>query len=241
MSDQIFTFLPPIAMIAGVAALAISSHRARGGGRRRAQPPRSAAVRQVVIAAAVVLIVQHALLLAAPGAVLQWNVDARRLLLLEAVGVIAGCVCAFERIAAWWRQLAAGTQATRSVPRTLQLSVTAIAMVSGVAIAMAYRWASSWSVVTLTPYVTSLATAHPRAELVASTPFAVRLHLLAACACIAFLPLADAWTAAIAIARASGRALAAAARRTSRIARPEFDARSLPAIHLPTIASEKER
>jgi nitrate reductase gamma subunit len=86
-------------------------------------------------------------------------------------------------------------------------------MVSGVAIALVYRWASSWSVVTLTPYVLSLPSAHPRVDLVASTPFLVRLHVLGAFASIALMPFGDTFARCVAGVRRSFGAIATLASR----------------------------
>src|SRR4029079_13170070 len=99
--------------------------------------------------------------------------------------------CAAAALVALWQQLFTDRSRGQSIGRTLNLSVATVMMVSGVAIAFAYRWASSWSVVTLTPYVLSLSSAHPRVDLVASTPFLVRSHVLGAFASIALLPLGD--------------------------------------------------
>jgi nitrate reductase gamma subunit len=70
-----------------------------------------------------------------------------------------------------------------------------MAAFTGVVVAGGYRWASSWSVVTLTPYLDSLATLHPRVELIASTPFVVRLHVVAAFATVVLVPFTRAGSA----------------------------------------------
>ena len=83
----------------------------------------------------------------------------------------------------------------------------------------AARWASSWSVVTLTPYVLSLPSTHPRVDLVASTPFLVRLHVLGAFAAIALLPFADTFARSVARVRRSVRAITTVASR-ARVSHP---------------------
>ena len=159
---------------------------------------------------------EHLLLLAAPHAVLRWNADVRRLIALEAIGGVAGCACVAAALVALCRQLFGAAPADKSIARTLDLSIASVAMVSGVAIAIAYRWASSWSVVTLTPYVWSLSSAQPRVDLVASTPFLVRLHVLGAFASVALLPFGEAFAAFVAGVRWSVGATA------TLISRPRF-------------------
>ena len=130
----------------------------------------------------------HLLLLVAPDAVLRWNRHVPRLLVLEGIGFAAGAICSIVAVSRLRRQLfhhAADDH--RSLTDTISLTLVTIAVVSGVALAVAYRWASSWSVVTLTPYAVSLARLTPRVELIAATPFVVRLHVFCSFPLIALL------------------------------------------------------
>ena len=207
MSDSLFAAVPFAALIICAVTAAIVCRRAAardgGCGLRLA----SSAVRRALVVAAAAVAAEHLLLLIAPEAVLRWNVDMRRLIVLEAVGAIAGCACVAAALVALWRHVFGDPPHHASIARTLNLSVASVTIVSGVTIAVAYRWASSWSVVTLTPYVLSLSSAQPRVDLVASTPFLVRLHLLGAFASIALLPLGDTFAAAVTAARGSIRTM----------------------------------
>lgn len=218
MAGTVFAQAPLAALIICVIASAIVCRRTANHRRGRVGSTFTAA-RCVLLGAFAAVTIEHLLLLAAPQAVLRWNGDPRRLIVLEAGGGVAGCVCVAAALVALWRQLFAESSREQSIGRTLNLSVASVMMVSGVAIAVAYRWASSWSVVTLTPYVLSLPSTHPRVDLVASTPFVVRLHVLGAFASIALLPFGDTFARSVARARRSVRAIAMLASRV-RITHP---------------------
>ena len=212
MAGIVFSQAPLAALIVWAVASAIVCRRTANQPGGRVGSTLTLA-RCLLIAAFAAVAVEHLVLIATPQAVLRWNGDARRLIVLEAGGAIAGCVCVAAALVALWRQLFADAPRDQSIGRTLNLSVASVMMVSGVAIAFAYRWASSWSVVTLTPYVRSLPSTHPRVDLVASTPFLVRLHVLGAFASIALLPFGDTFARFVARGRRSARAIAVLASR----------------------------
>jgi nitrate reductase gamma subunit len=67
------------------------------------------------------------------------------------------------------------------------LGVLAVAVASGLAMAARYRWASTWSAVTLTPYVRSLVELEPNVQLLA-LPYLIKLHVFSGVALLAVLP-----------------------------------------------------
>jgi nitrate reductase gamma subunit len=201
MSDYVvFAQLPYVAVLGCLIAIAARQPMAVLVGTADSAGTRdwSGRWRRVVIACTGLVIAEHVLLLSVPAAVLRWNREAPRLLVLEGIGVGAGVVCALAAIASLRRQLFPHGSHAPTFHRTLTRTIVAIAVASGVVVAIAYRWASSWSVVTLTPYVVSLAKLNPRIELVASTPFAVRLHVLGGFAFVVLLPFTDVGSAALA-------------------------------------------
>jgi nitrate reductase gamma subunit len=121
--------------------------------------------------------------------VMRWNRSATQLMPLETVGVFAGLACLIACGQMIWRYRP-GSQAHRAPAPADAALVTLIAMeiVSGLVLAVWYRWASSWSVVTLTPYVASVMNLGPRVELVARMPFMVRLHVVCTFSIVAVLP-----------------------------------------------------
>lgn len=146
-------------------------------------------IRNAAIALAIVAVVAlHLLLLLAPDAVLRWNRHVSRLLALEATGFAAGAICSIVVLSRLRRHLFdRAPDDHRALTDTVSLTLVTIAVVSGVALAVAYRWASSWSVVTLTPYAVSFARLAPRVELIAATPFVVRLHVFCSFPLVALL------------------------------------------------------
>lgn len=81
-----------------------------------------------------------------------------------------------------------GAAESDSLASTLLWTFLAVAVVSGLAMALLYRWGSSWQTVTIVPYLRSLFRLHPEVPLVAETPPLVRLHVLAGLAAGAALP-----------------------------------------------------
>jgi nitrate reductase gamma subunit len=75
-----------------------------------------------------------------------------------------------------------------SLADTLFWTLLAIAVISGLAMALVYRWGSSWLTVTIVPYLRSLLRLQPEVQLVAEMPPLVRLHVLAGIAAGAVLP-----------------------------------------------------
>jgi nitrate reductase gamma subunit len=239
MSNEMFSEVPVAALIVCAMACAVVCRRSATGSDRRMPGAWTAARASLLVAFAAVAI-EHLLLLAAPQAVLRWNGDARRLIVLEAGGAIAGCGCVAAALIALWQQLFTDRSRDQSIGRTLNLSVASVTMVSGVAIALVYRWASSWSVVTLTPYVLSLPSPHPRVDLVASTPFLVRLHVLGAFASIALVPFGDTFAGFVARVRRAARTMAMLASR-ARVPHAPLNMAAVGSVAAKAVWSEEER
>src|SRR5262249_61245581 len=89
------------------------------------------------------------------------------------------------------------------------LSLFCMALVSGLIVAILYRWGSSWSASTLAPYMASLAQGAPATQLIEDMPFLVRLHVLSWFAIIALVPFTSAALIAVSV---IDRAAALAAR-----------------------------
>jgi nitrate reductase gamma subunit len=193
MSDHLlFAVAPYLAVLAWVLASALrcaAGVRHPEGNDQR--PSRAAAVlvRTVVSSSALVLLVGHLVLLIAPEAVLRWNRSISRLLLLEGAGVFFGAVCLAAVVGSIRQHLFGTTRhAACSLGDTVVLTLLAMEVASGISLAVVYRWASSWSVVTLTPYAVSVMKLRPRVELVGAMPFLVRLHVFCTFAIVALIP-----------------------------------------------------
>jgi nitrate reductase gamma subunit len=237
--DLLFAQLPYLALAIAAVALLVQSTRAFAAAAASPASTRPLIVRSVTAICAGVVLVHHGLLIAAPHVIGQWNVGSRRLLTVELVGVAVGLVASLSALDVMRRALTAAAPQRATLAGTLHATLAAVAMASGVAVAIVYRWAAAWSVVTLTPYVVSLGAFQPRVSLVASAPFLVRLHLLGAFACVAALPLGRAASAAIASAARGVRSRLASLAAMAHGARAH--AASIAALRSRTALSEEER
>ncbi len=151
-------------------------------------PSRSSAPWRI---AAGVLALGHLAGLLLPKTILTWNASQGRLYSLEAVAFASGLASLL-----WWtgstrRQLRrVETPWTAELGETAFLSALGVALTSGLAMALLYRWSSSWGVMILTPYAFSILRGRPDAELADQLPYLAQLHVTAGCAALAVAP----WT-----------------------------------------------
>jgi nitrate reductase gamma subunit len=165
MSDNvIFAVVPYVVM---VAFLLSSVFRIAATVPVAASPRRpGAARRRIVAACAIALAAGHLVLLAAPDAVLRWDRSMPRLLVAEGAGICLGMLCLLAVAHSLWRRMAGSSTRPHSVGDVIALTLLGMEIGTGVLLAVLYRWASSWSVVTLTPYAVSVLKLVPRVELV---------------------------------------------------------------------------
>jgi nitrate reductase gamma subunit len=191
MRDQLLFILTPwVAAVTSLVAAAIRYVQYRRGDQAIEPTTRSTTGLspwwQYSIA---VVLLGHVLAIAFPDALLLWNRQLVRLIALESVGVIAAGVALVSCIGLaiqqkWWTD-------QRDLPSPFDViaaTLIVLQLVSGIAIAVRYRWASSWSAVTLTPYLHSLVL-KPSIVLVAHMPVVVKLHVFCAFALLGVMPL----------------------------------------------------
>lgn len=167
----------------------------------------------------------HLACLIVPGAIRGWNGVPLRLYLLEGTGFVFGVVALIGLIQLMWRHVGRTIAASHArVPEIADyalLSLLAVATVSGLATAVLYRWGSSWSIGTVTPYIASLVRGEPAVSLVEQMPFLVRLHVFSWFALLAVMPFTGAAMVLVAagdrLVLASGRPLTAVARTGRRV------------------------
>ena len=149
----------------------------------------------------------HLLALGFPESVLRWNQQPLRLLALETAGLVSAIAALAALIAMAVRRVrAADAGAVHSPFDVIAWTLLLIEIVSGLAVALFYRWGSSWSAVTIAPYVQSLFRLDPDAVLIARLPLAARLHVFCAFALFAVVPYSRAARALMAsIDRAASR------------------------------------
>ncbi len=161
----------------------------------------------------------HLVCLAVPGSIRGWNGAPLRLYLLEGAGFVFGVVALIGLIQLLWRHvgrsIAAHHHRLFEIGDYALLSVLCVAAVSGLAMAVMYRWGSSWAVGTLTPYLWSLGKGEPAIELVEQMPFLIRLHVFSWFAVLAVVPFTS---AAMILVAAGDRAVLAAGRPITAVA-----------------------
>lgn len=138
----------------------------------------------------IVLLFGHAGALLFPQRLLAWNRVPERLYLLEACALIAALTAAAGAATILWQHLGRSNRSViTELSDTIFIALLLVGIVSGLLMAVLYRWASSWGALILTPYIVSLLRANPVAGLAAQMPFVVRLHVFSTFAAIAVLPL----------------------------------------------------
>lgn len=121
----------------------------------------------------------HLLALILPRGLLLWNSVPIRLYLLELTGLALGLWALVGLVILLWRRL--GDKRVRSVTTPMDLVVLALVIIStltGVLVAILYRFGTSWFTVIFTPYILSVLTLRPNISLVAPLPWLVKLHVI---------------------------------------------------------------
>ena len=193
--DWLFAIAPYAAvllmpLICGWRVTRRDDHRARATARRFDVPDRRDPVFVCGCAALAMILAGHGVLLFSPTVVMRWNQSIPRLLALETAGICLAVVSLIGITPGVGRRvLASGRETAAADVILLTLVTTEIA--SGIALALFYRWGSSWAAVTVAPYVVSLVKLAPRVPLVATTPFLVRLHVFGAFAVVGVTPFSS--------------------------------------------------
>jgi nitrate reductase gamma subunit len=139
--------------------------------------------------ALLVVLAGHAAMWIAPGLLLAWGQSVTHVIAIELVMFVIGVIAAAGLIGVGIMALRERSTAASEVrvADTVLLGVLAVAVASGLALAARYRWASTWSAVTLTPYIRSLFALQPEANLLA-LPYLIKLHVFSGIALLAVLP-----------------------------------------------------
>jgi len=136
----------------------------------------------------------HVVMLAWPDQLLRWNRDFSRLVAFELAHFALGA-CALVGVgAAIRRRVLQRTANGARVVEAAFLGVLLLTLVSGLGVAVVYRWATAWSAVTVTRYARSLLSLQPNLEALEAMPYLVKLHIFSSfivVALLAFTPLID--------------------------------------------------
>lgn len=136
-----------------------------------------------------IILLGHLLALIVPRGFELWNGEPVRLYLLELTGLALGLWAAFGiTILIIRRHTSARVRRVTSPMDVVVLLVIATQIVSGIWIAIGYRWGSYWGTGVFVPYVRSLLWFQPEPEYVDPLPLVLKIHVLAFFAFLAVFP-----------------------------------------------------
>lgn len=136
-----------------------------------------------------VVLLGHVIGFCFPEEVLLFAKVPIRLIILEVTALIFGLMVLFGLIMLIKRRLTNDRiKAVTSRGDVLVLFLLLVQVLSGVGIAVFYRWGSLWYVSSMVPYLKSVFTFQPNLAYVASMPWLVKVHIAGAFAIIAVLP-----------------------------------------------------
>ena len=126
-----------------------------------------------------VILLAHIAALAVPRGFELWNGEPARLYLLEGTGLALALWAAVGIAILIARRLTnSRIQAVTTPMDLVVLGVISAQIVTGIWIAVAYRWGSFWGTSVFVPYMRSLITLDPDASYVDPLPLVLKLHVL---------------------------------------------------------------
>jgi len=131
----------------------------------------------------------HLIALLIPRAVLAWNGQALRLLILEVSGLGFALMTLIGLSALVFRR--ATNPRIRAVTSKMDVAIELLLLaqvVLGIWIAVGFRWGSSWFASTLTPYLWSLVTFSPDVSDITGMSWVIKLHVIGAFAILLMIP-----------------------------------------------------
>ena len=136
-----------------------------------------------------IILIGHLLALIVPRGFELWNGAPLRLYLLEITGLALGLWAAFGVAVLILRRHSSPRVRRVTTPMdTVVLIVIATQIVTGVWIALGYRWGSYWGTSVFVPYVRSLLRFQPDPSYVEALPLVLKLHVLSFFAFLAVFP-----------------------------------------------------
>jgi nitrate reductase gamma subunit len=137
----------------------------------------------------IAVLLGHLVAFLVPRQVLLWNSQPLRLYILEVSALAFGILTVIGLAAAVARRIRV-TALLRVTNRRdwLVLILLLTQAVSGVLVAMTYRWGSSWYAAAAAPYLWSVFTFRPDVAVVGAMPWLVKLHIINAWLLVALAP-----------------------------------------------------
>lgn len=137
----------------------------------------------------IVVILGHLVALLVPRQVLLWNSHPLRLYILEVSALAFGILTVIGLAAAIARRMRVTMLLRVTNGRDwVVLALLLTQAVSGVAVALAYPWGSSWFAATAAPYLWSVFALRPDIVVIGVMPWLVKLHIINAWLLVAFFP-----------------------------------------------------
>ncbi len=136
-----------------------------------------------------VILTGHLLAFLVPSAILAWNGDPVRLIILEVSAFIFGLSVLAGLISLIWRRFTDVRVKIVTTPMDVAIELLLLAqIILGCWVALGYRWGASWFAADLTPYLWSLFTLTPETEAVYALPWVIKLHIFGAFLLIFMVP-----------------------------------------------------
>lgn len=125
-----------------------------------------------------VVMTGHLLAFLVPSAILGWNADPLRLIILEVSAFTFGLSVLVGLVALMARRLTDPRVRAVTTPMDIFIEVLLlIQVILGCWVALGYRWGASWFAADLTPYLWSLLTLTPETAAVNALPVVIKLHI----------------------------------------------------------------
>jgi nitrate reductase gamma subunit len=131
----------------------------------------------------------HLIALLFPRAVLAWNGQPVRLMIIEAAAFAFGLFAFIGLTLLIIRRL--NNKRLQVVTTKMDVavySVLVIQLITGLWVAYFYRWGSSWFASSLTPYLRSIFTLNPDVSIMAAMPLMVKIHFIVAFVVLGMVP-----------------------------------------------------
>ena len=124
-----------------------------------------------------------------PRLVLRADNSAAGLLLVEGTFFALAAITLISWASLMWRHLGrAGGSFFSETADTILLALIGVGLISGLLMAIFYRWGSAWGASILFPYLLTVLRGQPTVSLASQMPFLVQLHVFSAFAGLAVLP-----------------------------------------------------
>jgi nitrate reductase gamma subunit len=126
-----------------------------------------------------VVFLGHLVAFLLPDAVLAWNRQPMRLIVLEMTGFIFGLSVLVGLVALVLRRIT--DSRVRRVTTRMDIAIELLLLaqvVLGCWVALGFRWGSSWFATNLTPYLVSMVKLQPETNAIFALPWVVKLHVL---------------------------------------------------------------